>query len=142
MLLGENLQEKNLRKAVAILGFPEEDTKEYRSLKLLELILKYLQSADDSGLDPVRHRQNVQQRVSELTSFNRIAALIALNQLRQLDAHKSGDSKSKLHSALQTFGLDSNAMKNNYAKATDHLYDALIHFFSDLNLWLTTINSD
>lgn len=38
-LLAENLKEKELRKIINTIGFPEKVTKEYRSLKLLELIL-------------------------------------------------------------------------------------------------------
>ncbi|HWY38634.1 MAG TPA: hypothetical protein VNY73_08755, partial [Bacteroidia bacterium] len=140
MLLGENLKEKNLRKAVLILGFNEDDIKEYRSLKLLELILKYLQIVDDTGLDPLRNKDVIQVRIAELTNFNRISTLIALNQLRQLDAHKTGnDSKAKLQAGLQTFGMDSNTLKNNYSRATDHVYDELSVTFTDLNFWLTTI---
>jgi len=141
ILLVEKLKEKNLRKAALILGFDEEAIKEFRSMKLLELILKYLQVADDSGLNPLQNKDVIQTRITELTSFKRIQLLTALNQLRQLDAHQNGsDAKAKLHKALQTFGLDSNALKNNYASATDHVYDTLTDDFSDLNFWLTTIH--
>jgi hypothetical protein len=141
ILLVENLKERNLRKAALILGFDEEVIKEFRSIKLLELILKYFLVADDSGLNPVQNKEVIQTRITELTSFKRIELLTALNQLRQLDAHQSGsDAKTKLHKALQSFGLDSNTLKNNYASATDHVYDTLTDVFSDLDFWLTTLH--
>nr|WP_067058295.1 hypothetical protein [Mucilaginibacter sp. L294] len=141
ILLVENLKEKNLRKAALILGFDEKTIKEFRSMKLLELILKYLQVADDSGLNPVQNKEVIQTRIIELTDFKRIQILTALNTLRQLDAHQTGsDAKIKLHKALQTFGLDSNILKKNYASATDHIYDTLTDVFSDLSFWLTTID--
>lgn len=48
-LLGENFQEKNLRKAINHLGFPQEETVSFKSTKLMELLIKYFKVAAYSG---------------------------------------------------------------------------------------------
>lgn len=59
ILLGEHLQEKPLRKIVNMLEFPISITKEFRSIKLLELIIAYLKIADESGLHPVNNKETI-----------------------------------------------------------------------------------
>ena len=59
ILLGEHLQEKPLRKIANMLEFPISITKEFRSIKLLELIIAYLKIADESGLHPVNNKETI-----------------------------------------------------------------------------------
>jgi len=133
ILLVEHLIEKNLRKVINHLGFLVSETQNLRSLKLLELILKYLYIADESGLDPFNNCQALVERVIELKDYNPIPELMALNAIRQLDAHKSPDAKLKLNTALKTFGIEPNALTNNYAKAIDQVYDRMSERFTQIN---------
>jgi hypothetical protein len=138
ILLGENLNEKNLRKIINQLGFPVKDTEKLRTLKLLELLLKYLYVADESGLHLVDSGEAILERVTELKTYEPIPELMALNALRQLDAHKTSDFKQKLYMALQTFEIDPNALSGNYAGAIDQVYDRLALRLETLNSYISS----
>jgi hypothetical protein len=138
ILLGENLNEKSLRKLINQLGFPLKDTEKLRTLKLLELLLKYVYVADESGLHLVNSREAILERIAELKTYEPIPELMALNALRQLDAHKTSDFKQKLNMALRTFGIDPNALSGNYAHAIDQVYDRLATRLESLNSWMNS----
>lgn len=140
MLLGENLVQRNIRTLVKQLGFPNTETSAMGSIRLLELIIKYLKLAEESGLDPLNDRQAIIDRIAELKDYQSIPELIELNAIRQLDAHHSSDSRTKLYNSLKIFGINANALSNNYATATDQVYDRLAEMFSHLNFWLSGID--
>lgn len=139
ILLGENLQEKPLRKIVNMLEFPVSITKEFRSIKLLELIIAYLKISDESGLHPVDNKETLVERVLEIKKFNALVELSAVNSIRQLDAHKANDSKTRLHKALHDLGIHPNAISNNYADACWHLYDSIEDMFKNANMFLSSL---
>ncbi|WP_314243865.1 hypothetical protein [Empedobacter tilapiae] len=138
ILLGEHLQEKPLRKIANMLEFPISITKEFRSIKLLELIIAYLKIADESGLHPVNNKETIVERVLEIKNFNALLEFSALNNIRQLDAHKTNDSKTRLHKALTDLGIQPNAISNNYADAIWQVYDSIDEMFVDLNMFLSS----
>ncbi|WP_343617302.1 hypothetical protein [Flavobacterium sp.] len=142
ILLGENLQEKFLRRIVNMLEFPVSITKEFRSIKLLELIVAYLKIADESGLHPVQNKETLVQRVLENKNFNALIKLSAINNIRQLDAHKTNDSKAKLHKALIDLGIPPNSISNNYANSCEQVYDNLNEMFIELNTFLSDFNDN
>lgn len=142
ILLGENLQEKSLRRIVNMLEFPVSVTKEFRSIKLLELIISYLKIADESGLHPVNNKETLVERVLENKNFNALIKLSAINNIRQLDAHKTNDSKTRLHKALIDLGIHPNAISNNYANSCEQVYDNLNEMFIELNTFLSDINEN
>ncbi|WP_304708926.1 hypothetical protein [uncultured Rikenella sp.] len=134
ILLGENLQERNLRKVINTIGFPPGDTEGYRSLKLLELFLAYVSVSVETGLDPVQSKEIIIGRVKELAGFNMLSKLFALNEIRQMDAHKNSKATTllKFNSALEEMGIEPNAISNNYAIACDRVYDGLTDQFGDI----------
>lgn len=138
ILLGEHLQEKPLRKIVNMLEFPISITKEFKSIKLLELIIAYLKIADESGLHPVKNKETIVERVLEIKNFNALLEFSAVNSIRQLDAHKTNDSKTRLHKALRDLGIQPNAISNNYADAIWQVYDSIDEMFLDLNMFLSS----
>lgn len=137
ILVGENLQEKTLRKIVNMLEFPVSITKEFRSIKLLELIIAYLKISAESGLHPVDNKETLVERVLEIKKFNELIELSAVNSIRQLDAHKTNDSKTRLHKALTDLGIQPNAISNNYEDAIWQVYDSIDEMFVDLNMFLS-----
>lgn len=137
ILLGENLKEKPLRRIVNLLDFPVSETENFRSIKLLELILSYLKIADESGLHPLHNKEILVERVLENKNFNVLAELSAVNSIRQLDAHKSRDSKLKLNTALKNLNIEPNSISNNYAKACEQVYNSLNEMFIDINIFLS-----
>lgn len=139
VLLVENLKEKSLRKIVDHLGFSNTETQDYRSLKLLELIIKYLSVAAESGLNPIDHKGTIVERVKELREFAPLSKVFAVNSIRQLDAHKAGNSKSKLQDALKTLKIEPKSISNNYANACYQVFDSLNDMFSNLNIFLSEV---
>ena len=139
ILLGEHLHEKPLRKIVNMLEFPVSITKEFRSIKLLELILAYLKISDESGLHPADNKETLVERVLEIRKFNELIELSAVNSIRQLDAHKTSDSKARLHKALIDLGIQPNSISNNYADAIWEVYDSIDKMFLDLNIFLSNV---
>ncbi len=138
ILLGEHIQEKPLRKIVNMLEFPISITKEFRSIKLLELIIAYLKISDESGLHPVDNKETLVERVLEIKKFNALVELSAVNSIRQLDAHKTNDSKTRLHKALADLGIQPNAISNNYSDAIWQVHDSIDEMFVDLNMFLSS----
>lgn len=134
ILIGENLQEKPLRKIVNMLEFPVSITKEFRSIKLLELIIVYLKISDESGLHPVDNKETLVARVLEIKKFNALVDLSSVNSIRQLDAHKTNDSKARLNKALADLGVQPNSISHNYANACWQIYDSLDEMFVRLNV--------
>lgn len=137
ILLGENLKEKHLRRIVNLLCFPVSETEKFRSIKLLELILSYLKIANESGLHPLHNKGILVERVLENNNFNLLAELSAVNSIRQLDAHKSRDSKLKLNTALKNLNIEPNSISNNYAKVCEQVYNSLNEMFIDINIFLS-----
>lgn len=137
ILLGENLKEKPLRKIVDILGFPVSDTEKFRSIKLLELIIAYLKIAEESGLHPLHNKEILVERVLESKNFTVLLRLSAVNSIRQLDAHKTNDSKTRLNKALIDLEIQPNAISNNYSDAIWQVYDSIDEMFVDLNMFLS-----
>ena len=136
ILLGENLKEKPLRRIVDILGFPVSETEKLRSIKLLELIITFLKIAEESGLHPINNKETLVERVLENKNFNALLELSNVNSIRQLDAHKINDSKTRFHKALVELGIQPGAISNNYADAIWKVYDRIDEMFKDLNLFL------
>lgn len=138
-LLGENIQEAKIRKVITTIGFPESETKEFRGLKLLELLLKYFAVARDSGLDISTGKAEIVERVNEMKDYFPLADLGALVTIRNLASHKGGDIKTKIQAPLRLLGIEPNAHSGGYSNACDQLYDRLTELFSMLNLWLVDL---
>jgi hypothetical protein len=139
ILLGENLKEKPLRKIVDTLGFPISETEKLRSIRLLELILSYLKIMDESGLHPINNKSTLLERILESKNKNIFSKLSAINSIRQLDAHKTNDSKTKLQKALIDLNVEPNAISNNYSDAIWQVYNSIDEMFSDINTLLSNI---
>ncbi|MBS1624361.1 MAG: hypothetical protein JST83_10100 [Bacteroidetes bacterium] len=141
ILLAENLKEKSLRKIVDLLGFSQVETRDYRGLKLLELALKYIYVMHESGLHPVHDKLIIVERAKEQKNFAYLSKIFALNAIRQLDAHKGGDLKTKLDVALTGFNIQPKSIANNYANACETVYEGLDFMFSNINsLLLNCLN--
>ncbi|MBS1595554.1 MAG: hypothetical protein JST90_14655 [Bacteroidetes bacterium] len=138
ILIGENLKEKSLRKIINTLGFPVEETEDYRGIKLLELALQYISISHESGLDPIRNKAVIVQRALDIKGASSLSRLFALNSIRQLDAHKNTDSR-KLELALNNFGIQSGSITNNYADSCERIYEGLDFMLSEINTLLSNI---
>lgn len=133
VLLGENLSEKLLRKVVEELGFSKKETNGYRSLKLLDLVIKYLFVANQSGLNPKGDKHSILDRLEDYKEIQPIAEFFAINNIRQIDAHKNGKDQLKLNQAFEIFQIERNSFSNNYSDVCHIVYDKLIEMFTVVN---------
>lgn len=62
-----------------------------------------------------------------------LSKLFALNDIRQLDAHKKGNFTLKFNLALEEFDIEPPSISNNYARICDQIYDGLNDLFVDIN---------
>jgi hypothetical protein len=137
IVLVESIKENSLRRIITEIGFESEKTKSLRTLKLLDLLLKYFYTATTAGLSPLNDKSEILNRIDENREVTIISRLFALNEIRQLDAHGSNKSADKkLKDALQIFEINEGAIANNYAKTSDQVYDALDDMFNNLNSFL------
>lgn len=137
ILLGENLKERPFRKIVDFLGFPMIETENWRNIKLLDLIITYLKVANESGLNAIKSKEALVERVWGNKNENSLFELSALNSIRQLDAHKTNDSKTRLHKALTDLGIQPNGISNNYSDAIWQVYDSIDEMLVGLNIFLS-----
>ncbi|RFZ91228.1 hypothetical protein D0C36_20035 [Mucilaginibacter conchicola] len=138
-LLGENLQEARIRKAITCLEFPDSAINGFRSLKLLEMLIRYFSIARNSGLDITKDNLEIVKRTLEKNDNFPLADLSALVNIRNLGSHKGGDIKTKLQTPLKALGIAPNAISNNYAYVCDAVYDRLADMFTELNEWLVDL---
>lgn len=142
ILLGENLREKSLRKIVDFLGFPNSETKSFRSIKLLELIISFIKITNESGLRPIEDSSVIVERTLEKKDYHSLIKLSALNSIRQLDAHKAKNSKSRLNKALSLLDINPNMISNNYSIACEQVYNSLNKMLLDINSHIQKSNDN
>ncbi|MEQ6118956.1 hypothetical protein [Reichenbachiella sp. MALMAid0571] len=127
---------RTYRKCGEKLGLYEIAEKKWGSLKLLDLILNYLMVSHVEGFHPRRDQALVIEALKKKNQLQIIPTLFALNDLRQLDAHRKDEFNSIFNHNLERFGIHPNSIGNNYSEAINIVYDKLRDTFSDLNMAL------
>jgi len=126
-LIGEGFKEKVLRKVLIGLGVAESQIKRLRSLKLLCMLVELGQLAQDAGLDLVADQSEIVDRYKIPADPSPCRHLFALNDLRQLDAHRPGTSfDEKLSAGLVMFDIDLAGTVAGFGMGIDALYDSLV----------------
>ncbi|RIH65107.1 hypothetical protein D1164_11005 [Mariniphaga sediminis] len=133
LFLVENLVEKELRNIlkniirVDLDNFKKSPSEQFRSIKLLNLILNYIRISNETGLDLKNDSGEINSRlVNDYEEMELMKLLEALNILRQLDSHQEGsNSVQKLIKAFKSLGIDSNEITGNYLTACEKIYDKL-----------------
>jgi hypothetical protein len=122
----ESLREAPLRRALLCLGLSADPLKDYRSFKLLGVLLSLQAMANDRGLDLVRDSAAIAGQWKTQSDVGILRSLLALNELRQLDSHPQGsDFEKRLKSALAIFGVSLNETANGWGLALDKIYDEI-----------------
>lgn len=135
ILFCENLKEKSLRQILYKMGFAKKDISNYKSIKLLDLILKCLYVSHESGLHPSENEEII-KRIIDFKDISFVKELFALNDIRQIDAHKT-EGKSKLNIALTNLSIHPNSIVNNYSVACESVYERLDKMFFEINNFLS-----
>ena len=120
-----------LRKLVVQAGHTSSSIVNRGSLKLLQTLLNIVERLNSDGEFVGAFGSGASS--DDLTRQNSaLSALFTNNDLRNADAHDSGD----VLRCLQTLGFDIAAVNQGYGRALDHVFDGVIHAFSDLNMEL------
>jgi len=124
---------KTLTKIIKSINANEIARSDWGSLKMLDLILNYLKVSCDEFLHAKDDNETIIQVLKENGLIQIIPTLFALNDLRQLDAHKKNNFHDEFQSNLKKFDIHINSIGNNYSEAINIVYDKLIDTFIDLN---------
>jgi hypothetical protein len=126
-LLIEGLSERSLRATLHAMCVPDAAIKEFRTLKLLDCVLRLSQVAHATGLRFAAADSSIWDRLSTdgTTPEQPILRLFALYDMRLLKAHRSED-QAKLAACLVRFGVDAAEAAAGYGLILDRVYDTLI----------------
>jgi hypothetical protein len=133
-LAEEDLVQRSLRKTLHAMGVPPKEIEKFRSLKLLDCVVRMCQVARASGLNFATSGAEIWQRLSKngTDPSQPIPRMFALHDMRNLKAHSSDDRK-KLAACLGRFGIDVSEAAAGYGGILDRIYDALIAEFASVN---------
>jgi hypothetical protein len=130
----EKIKEKALRRVVIEMGVNKEQIEDYRSLKLLSVLMELLHIANESGLSIKDEREQIVTRLEDNPQIEAMGYLFALNDLRVIDSHSvRRDQNEKYLTALNIYGIDKTAMSKGWGRATDQIYDILADAFFELS---------
>jgi hypothetical protein len=126
-LVVEGLSERNLRKTLLLMELPSKGIAKFRTLKLLDCVVRLAQCANATGLSLCNNGALLWTRlVDEGTDpAQPIAHLFALHDLRTLQAHKAGDRDSRLREELERFDVSPGDGAAGYGHILDRIYDSL-----------------
>lgn len=122
-LVVEPLKESLVRKTLVALGIPTDDIIEYRSLKLLDLLIRLAEEADQAGLQLSSDSSELYRRLQ--TASNSLKLLFKLNNLRQMDTHAISSNNGRFSSALRAFSLNQASFAAGWGSALDEIYDRI-----------------
>lgn len=125
-LVIEGLNEGIIRRTLLKLSAPEDKIREFRSVRLLDRLLQYALIAIKSGLDPVRHADEIASRLESVQLQTPSSTLFTLNELQVVESHRGDRSRTeKIDRALGVLQIDRRALAPGWGIAIDSLYDAL-----------------
>jgi prevent-host-death family protein len=133
-LIAEGFVERSLRRTLLGIGIPESVIKDWRSLKLLDCIIRLCQVAHDSGLKFDTAGPAIWERLSQddTDPAQPIPRLFALYDMRILKAHR-WEERGRLEACLGRFSIGPNETAGGCGLALDKIYDALIAELADVN---------
>ena len=122
----EPLKESLIRKTLVTLGIPPNDISEYRSLKLLDLLIRLAEEADQAGLQVSSEGRELYGRLQTASNpSNALKLLFKLNDLRQMDVHRTSSENGHFSNALREFRLDPASFAAGWGTALDVIYDQI-----------------
>lgn len=139
--LFEGLKESKLREIIKEWGCREKDIDEYRSLKLLGVLIQFIEVATESGLDFFEDQESIIERCDFSKKVVSLGSLFALNELRLVDAHKLGMGTSKtVNTATEVFGMNRKEMMSGWGLALDEIYDQVEESISQIVSKIQKVN--
>ena len=125
-LVVESLKEGIIRKTLVALCIPPNDIGEYRSLKLLDLLIRLAEEADQAGLQLSSDGLELYGRLHPASNpSSPLKLLFKLNDLRQMDTHQTSSDNGRFSSALRAFSLNPTSFAAGWGTALDVIYDRI-----------------
>jgi hypothetical protein len=119
------------------LGLTKEELKslgEVGALRCLSTLAQLATLAKESGECLFEDFQEIKARWDKDRRLPLMAPVFALGTLRVARGHPQGaDSKAKIEGALETFGLDAQAMKGGWGLGVDRVYDVMIETLNGIS---------
>ncbi len=126
-LIVEGLAESKLRRTLQVIGVPGNAIADFRTLKLLDCIVRMAQVASATGLELSKEGKQIWDRLENdgTEPSQPVAYLFALYDIRILKAHIAGTRDERLADELTRFGVMPGEEAGGYGKILDNIYDAL-----------------
>jgi len=123
----EGLSEGNFRRTLQAIGVPAKSIATYRTLKLLDCVVRMAQVANTTGLKLSVDGKQIWERLTKegTQPFQPVAYLFALYDIRTIADHKTGERHANLMKELARFGVSPGEEASGYGKILDDVYDAL-----------------
>jgi hypothetical protein len=127
-LLVEGLNEGSLRQTLQAIGVPSADIKDFRTLKLLECVVRLAGLARTTALSLCKDGTVLWDRLAEKAAGpgEPPSRLFALHDLRILKGHKAGNRDKRLRNALERFGIARAGTAGAFGEILERIYDLLI----------------
>lgn len=127
-VVGEGLGEKSLRRLATALGAPPAATAGFRSLKLLDVIVRLAKVAADTGIPLAPNQAEIYARLDDDQDDQQqpLDHLFALNDLRQIGAHDARDRRQRLIDGLARYGIEPDVVAGGFGVALDRVYDLVV----------------
>ena len=129
----EGFAERSLRRTLQEIGLPSDAIKAFRSLKLLDAVVRLAQLAGSTGLHISKDGGELWERLTRegTVAAQPVVHLFALYDIRVLKAHNAGDRDKRLQEELERFDIAPGEEAGGYGKILDRVYDLLIAELSE-----------
>jgi hypothetical protein len=134
ILIIEGLNEGLLRRTLLKVGVESNNIKEYRSVKLLELLIEIFIVSNKSGLSPKKNGKTIVGRIDYENTNEFLRQMFGLNFLRIQSSHSSGTKGEKIfYDALKSFGIEQAMIATNYVDAIEIVYQGIANTLKTIN---------
>lgn len=126
-LISEGLNESALRRTLYTLGVPVHAIEKFRTMKLLDALVRMSQVGARTGLSLSKNGELIWQRLAEEGTEPQqpLHYLFALYDIRILAGHKAEGTRANLMNELDRFGITPGEESTGYGRILDTVYDLL-----------------
>jgi hypothetical protein len=123
----EGLLERSLRKLVLASGVPSVEISSFKTIKLLDLLVKLAAEAKASGLT-IKDGKALWQRLLERKAQgdSPVSRFVALHELRVIGGHKVDQPHERLWKALAYFGVTREKSAAGFGEILDDVYGSFL----------------
>lgn len=119
-LVCEGFGERALRRSAEAIGMSSDAIAQFRSLKLLDALLRL---AEMSGMSGVGLKVAGNGFADFAPDGTKLPYLFAITDLRNLGSHKSREKAARLFELLEKLNVHPGSVKSGYGAALDQIYD-------------------